>query len=162
MTGGSRQALGDPARRTERRWRNQRLNLDQQRRGAFERYRDDGAGGPGRRSSSNHAEKLTTGSSPRRSSKRARARRRAEAVLGRPQHPQVVARLALQREDGVDQVLEQFGPAMSPSLVTWPTRTTGTPASWRCAGTERPPPAPGSVNRPWPRPGPRPGSARSR
>ena len=54
---------------------------------------------------------------------------RAEAVLARAQQAQAGEALAFERQHHVDEVLERLGPGELPSLVTWPTRTTGTPFS---------------------------------
>ena len=75
---------------------------------------------------------------------------RAEAVLGGAHDAIAAARLALEVQHGVDQVLEQRGPAIVPSLVTWPTMMTAQPVRLgdsapapRCIrATARPRPAP--------------------
>ena len=54
---------------------------------------------------------------------------RAEAVLDAAEHAVLAEPLALEVEDDVDHVFERAGPAIAPSLVTCPTRSTGTPVA---------------------------------
>jgi hypothetical protein len=41
------------------------------------------------------------------------------------------AAFAFERQHGIDHVLDDAGPAIWPSLVTWPTKRIVAPSSWR-------------------------------